>query len=128
MSTPATAAPALRVTPRPAEPRFRRFATEAVWWVLSVGIVIGIWEVTAALGLINTIILPPPHRFVAEIMDQSQFLMPQPGVTAIPLHFAVFTAIGASLRRVLVGLLVGSLAAFMTGSLALYLRIFRNLT
>jgi len=49
----------------------------------------------AALGLINTIILPPPHKFVAEIQDQSQFLMPQPGVSAIPLHFA--GAMGASM-------------------------------
>src|SRR2546425_269176 len=97
-------------------------------WVSSVGIVIGIWEITAALGLINTIILPAPHKFVAEIRDQSQFLMPQPGVTAIPLHSAVFTAIGASLRRVLIGLLLGSLAAVLTGSLAFYLRLFRNLT
>jgi ABC-type nitrate/sulfonate/bicarbonate transport system permease component len=128
MSTPASAAPALRVLPRSAAPRFRQLATEAGWWILSVGLVIAIWEVTAALGLINTIILPPPHQFVAEIRDQSQFLMPQPGVTAIPLHFAVFTAIGASLRRVLVGLLLGSLAAVLTGSLAFYLRIFRNLT
>jgi NitT/TauT family transport system permease protein len=128
MSTPASAAPSLRLAPRLSAPRLRRFAAEAVWWVLSVGIVVGIWEVTAALGLINTIILPPPHKFVAEIMDQSQFLMPQPGVSAIPLHFAVFTAIGASLRRVLVGLVLGSSAAVLTGSLAFYLRIFRNLT
>ena len=80
------------------------------------------------MGSINTIILPPPHKFVAEIMDQSQFLMPQPGVSAIPLHFAVLTAIGASLRRVLVGLVLGSSAAVLTGSLAFYLRIFRKLT
>ena len=128
MSTPASAAPALRVAPRPAAPRVRQVAGEAVWWLLSVGIVIGIWEATAALGLINTIILPPPHKFVAEIRDQAQFQMPQPGVSAIPLHFAVFTAIGASLRRVLIGLLLGSFAAVITGSLAFYLRIFRNLT
>jgi NitT/TauT family transport system permease protein len=128
MSTPASAVPVLRVLPRSAAPRFRQLAAEAASWILSVGLVIAIWEVTAALGLINTIILPPPHQFVAEIRDQSQFLMPQPGVTAIPLHFAVFTAIGASLRRVLVGLLLGSLAAVLTGSLAFYLRIFRNLT
>src|SRR5438046_2501431 len=128
MSVRAGMAAALRVPSRASSLRFRWFVVEAGWWVLSVGIVIGIWEITAALGLINTIILPPPHKFVAEIRDQSQFLMPQPGVTAIPLHFAVFTAIGASLRRVLIGLLLGSLAAVLTGSLAFYLRLFRNLT
>src|SRR5439155_132982 len=128
MSVRAGMAAALRVPSRASWLRFRWFVVEAGWWVLSVGIVIGIWEITAALGLINTIILPPPHKFVAEIRDQSQFLMPQPGVTAIPLHFAVFTAIGASVRRVLIGLLLGSLAAVLTGSLAFYLRLFRNLT
>ena len=122
------AVPAPGVAPRATAPRLKQFAAAAVWWVLSVGIVVAIWEITAALGLINTIILPPPHEFVAEIRDQSQFLMPQPGVSAIPLHFAVFTAIGASLRRVLAGLVLGSLAAVITGSLAFYLRIFRNLT
>ena len=44
------------------------------------------------------------------------------------LHFAVLSAIWASLRRVLAGLVLGFIAAFVIGSLAFYLRIVRNLT
>jgi NitT/TauT family transport system permease protein len=106
----------------------RQFAASAVWWVLSVGLVVALWELAAALDLINTVILPPPHSFIAEIQNQAQFLMPQVGVSQIGLHFAVLTAIWASLRRVLIGLVLAFLAALLTGSLAFYLKIFRNLT
>jgi len=61
------AVPAPGVAPRATAPRLKQFAAAAVWWVLSIGIVVAIWEITAALGLINTIILPPPHEFVAEM-------------------------------------------------------------
>jgi NitT/TauT family transport system permease protein len=99
-----------------------------VWWVLSVGIVVAVWEFAAAQNLINAVILPPPHRFIAEIQNQEQFLMPQVGVSEIGLHLVVFTAIWASLRRVLAGLALAFVAAVITGGLAFYLRIFRNLT
>jgi len=39
----ARAAAALRVPSRASSLRLRWFAVEAGWWVLSVGIVIGIW-------------------------------------------------------------------------------------
>jgi len=42
-------------------PRLRAMAQAAVWWVLSIGLVVAAWEAAAALGLINPIILPPPH-------------------------------------------------------------------
>jgi NitT/TauT family transport system permease protein len=108
--------------------KLRQFAAGAVWWVLSLGLVAAIWELLAAQNLLNPIILPPPHVFIAEIQNQAQFLMPQVGVSAIGLHLAVFTAIWASLRRVLAGLVLAFIAALVTGSLAFYLRLFRNLT
>jgi NitT/TauT family transport system permease protein len=124
----ASAASLVGPAPAAVSARLRQLAASATWWVASVGLVVAIWEVTAALGLINTVILPPPHRFLAEIQNQSQFLMPQPGVSEVGLHLAVISAIWASLRRVLTGLLLGFAAAVVTGSLAFYLRIFRNLT
>jgi NitT/TauT family transport system permease protein len=114
--------------PEAAAGRLRQFAGNAVWWVLSVGLVVAIWEFAAALNLINTVILPPPHRFIAELQNQAQFLMPQVGVQRIGLHFAALAAIWASLRRVLIGLALAFVAALITGGLAFYLRIFRNLT
>src|SRR5207247_7589232 len=76
MSVRAGMAAALRVPSRASSLRFRWFDVEAGWWVLSVGIVIGIWEITAALGLITTITLPPPHQSVAGLRYPSQSLIP----------------------------------------------------
>jgi NitT/TauT family transport system permease protein len=108
--------------------RLRQLAASAMWWGLSIGLVVAAWELAAALRLINTVILPPPHEFIAEIRNQSQFLMPQIGLSRVSLHLAVVAAIWDSLRRVLLGLALGFAAAMLTGGLAFYLRIFRNLT
>src|SRR5919108_228971 len=116
----------VRWRPKAAAQRLRQFAASAVWWVLSVGAVVALWECAAGLDLINTVILPPPHVFIAELQNQAQFLMPQVGVQRIGLHFAALTAIWASLRRVLIGLAMAFVAAFITGSLAFYLTTFRN--
>jgi len=99
-----------------------------VWWVLSIGMVVAIWELTAALQLINTVILPPPHRFIAEIRNQAQFLMPQVGADSDGADFVAFTAIWASLQRVLIGLALAFVAAVVMGSLAFYFDIFGKLT
>ena len=58
-----------------------------MWWVLSVGIVVTLWEAAAALNLINPIILPPPHEFIGEIRAEAQFLMPAVGVERTGAHF-----------------------------------------
>lgn len=118
----------LRWRSRAAAHRLRQFAASAVWWVLSVGLVVSIWEVAAALNLINTAILPPPHLFIAEIQNQAQFLLPQVGARRIGANFVALTAIVASLRRILGGLVVAFVAALLIGSLAFYLKIFHKLT
>ena len=118
----------LRWPSRAAAHRLRQFAASAVWWVLSVGLVVSIWEVAAALNLINTVILPPPHLFIAEIQNQAQFLLPQVGARRIGANFVALTAIIASLRRILGGPMVAFVAALLIGSLAFYLKIFHKLT
>jgi NitT/TauT family transport system permease protein len=97
--------------------RLRRFAASAMWWVLSIGSVIAIWELAAALPLIDPVILPPPHLFIAEIQQQAQFLILKVGVQRIGANFVALTAIVASLKRVLIGL-----------GLAFYVGLFRKLT
>jgi len=109
-------------------PRLRKFAASAVWWLLSIGMLVAIWEVAAALQLINTVILPPPHLFVAELRNQAQFLMPQVGAEAVGSNFIALTAIWASLRRVLIGLALAFVCAVILGSLAFYFNIFGKLT
>lgn len=118
----------VRWRPKAAAQRLRQFTASAVWWVLSIGLVVAIWEGAAALNLINTAILPPPHLFIAEIQNQAQFLLPQVGVKRIGANFVALTAIVASLRRILAGLVVAFSAAILIGSLAFYLRIFHKLT
>jgi NitT/TauT family transport system permease protein len=108
--------------------RLREFAASAVWWVLSVGLVVALWEFAASQNLINTVILPPPHMFIGEIQHQAQFLLPQVGVRRIGGNFVALTAIVASMRRVLAGLVLAFVAAVLTGSLAFYLTLFHKLT
>jgi NitT/TauT family transport system permease protein len=114
--------------PQAAMNRLRRFAASAMWWVLSISSVIAIWELAAALQLIDPVILPPPHLFIAEIQQQAQFLIPRVGVQRIGANFVALTAIVASLKRVLIGLALAFVVALLTGSLAFYCGLFRKLT
>jgi NitT/TauT family transport system permease protein len=106
----------------------RAAAAAGVWWVLSVGLVVAVWEAAAALNLINPIILPPPHEFIGEIRNQAQFLMPAVGVERTGANFVALTAIVASLTRVLTGLFLAFVAGLLTGALAFYFVLVGKLT
>jgi NitT/TauT family transport system permease protein len=95
---------------------------------LSVGTMITLWELAAALDLVNPVILPPPSVFVTEIQHQAQFLLPQIGVQRIGGNFVALTAIWASLVRILSGLALAFVAAVLVGSLAFSLGVFHKLT
>jgi NitT/TauT family transport system permease protein len=103
-------------------------AANAVWWVLSIGLVATIWELIAALQLIDPLILPPPHLFIAEIQHQAQFLLPRVGVQRIGANFVALAAIAASLQRVLIGLALAFIGSLLIGSLAFYIEVFGKLT
>lgn len=105
-----------------------RFTVNAIWWIVSVGLFVGIWELLAAFRLINTLLLPPPHEFIAEILNQEQFLAPQVGAERTGANFVALTAIVATLRRVLSGLTLGFVAALIFGGLASYFKVFGKLT
>ena len=104
-----------------------RIVGKAVWWVLSIGIVAAVWEGAAALQLIDPLILPPPHLFIAEIQQQAQFLLPRIGVQRVGANFVALSAIIASLQRVLIGLLLAFIASLLIGSLAFYIDVFGKL-
>jgi NitT/TauT family transport system permease protein len=108
--------------------QLRDVARAGVWWVLSIGLAVAVWEAAAALGIINPIILPPPHEFIGEIRNQAQFLMPAVGVERTGANFVALTAIAASVQRVLAGLLLAFVAGVLTGSLAFYFETVRKLT
>jgi NitT/TauT family transport system permease protein len=107
--------------------RLQLYAANAVWWVLSIGIVVAVWEGAAALQLIDPLILPQPHLFIAEIQQQAQFLLPRIGVQRVGANFVALTAIIASLQRVLIGLLLAFIASLLIGSFAFYIDVFGKL-
>ena len=120
--------PALPWKPPAGLKRLRLFAAKAMWWVLSIGSVVALWELVAALQLIDPMILPPPHLFIAEIQQQAQFLLPQVGARRIGANFVALTAIVASLQRVVIGLALAFVAALVMGSLAFYITPIGKLT
>src|SRR3989442_7349719 len=91
----------------------RSLAVRAGWWVLSVGTMVGLWELAAALDLINTVILPPPRIFIREIENQAQFLLPQIGVQRIGGNFLALTAIWGSGLRIVSRLWLAFIAALV---------------
>ena len=95
----------VRWRPGVAPKRLRQFAASTVWWLLSVGIVVAILELAAVYELINAVILPPPHLFIAEIQHQAQFLLPEFALVAFWIGdgAAVFVGIFFSGTIVLVG-------------------------
>lgn len=103
-------------------------AQSLMWWCLSLAIFIGIWELISALELVNPIILPPPHAFIAEIRNQDQFLAPRIGVARTGGNFVLLTAVVATLKRVMAGLVLGFIAAIGVGGLACYFDLFGKLT
>jgi NitT/TauT family transport system permease protein len=108
--------------------RLKLFAAGAVWWVLSIGMVVAIWELATALQLIDPVILPPPHLFIAESQQQAQFLIPKVGAQRIGANFGALTAIVSSLQRVPIGLALAFIVALLTGSLVSYFGLFGKLT
>ena len=107
--------------------RLQLYAANTVWWVLSIGIVVTVWEGAAALQLIDSLIFSQPHLFIAEIQQQAQFLLPWIGVQRVGANFVALTAIIASLQRVLIGLLLAFIASLLIGSFAFYIDVFGKL-
>jgi len=106
---------------------WRQTMSGAGWWFLSLGLFLGIWEMVALLGWVNTNILPPPHAFLAEIANQDQFLAPRVGVERVGGRFVALSAIVATLMRVFAGLGLSFTSALIVGCLAAYFRIFGKL-
>src|SRR5580698_8790526 len=51
----------------------RRVAPRALWTMTSLGLFAGIWEICWALGWADPKLLPPPHIFLGDIVDQAKF-------------------------------------------------------
>ena len=107
-------------------------ASQIIWWFISIGLFIGIWELTFAMGLYSAKFLPPPHIFLGDFPNQIQHfdmsgLNPGVKVAASPLEAIVATS-SSTIMRVVAGLGLGFVLGVLTGSLIRYFRWFGNLT
>ncbi len=104
---------------------------QVIWWFISIGLFIGMWELTFAMGLYSARILPPPHIFLADLPNQLQafdFSKANPGEEAAPtLYHAVARTISATVMRVAAGLGLGFVLGVLTGSLIRYFNWFGKL-
>ena len=48
-------------------------APRLLWGALSIGLFAGLWELCWAVGWADPKLLPPPHVFVGNIVDQAKF-------------------------------------------------------
>jgi NitT/TauT family transport system permease protein len=115
-----------RNSPRPR--RFRRAATAAGWWVASVALFAGIWELAWALGWAPELLLPPPHIFLRDFSSQAKFFdSSRIGAQQASPVVAVLSTVMATVLRVLAGLVLGFVASLFTGVLISQFRVVRGL-
>ncbi|MEU0970993.1 ABC transporter permease [Streptomyces sp. NPDC005917] len=122
--------PARARTPqrRTLAPRLRRIAAAAAWWVASVALFTGLWELAWAMGWAPQLLLPPPHIFLTNFVQQAQYFDTAKigQAQAAPL-VAVLTTILATVLRVLAGLAMGFVVSLVTGVLITQSRVVRGL-
>lgn len=119
---------------RPSKParrgpsRHRRIGAAAAWWLASVALFGGCWELAWALGWAPQLLLPPPHVFLQDFSRQAHFFdNASIGDSQAAPAVAVFTTVLATVLRVLAGLALGFVASLATGVLISQFRVVRGL-
>ena len=105
------------------------------WATVSIGMFAGIWELLWAVGWADPRLLPPPHVFMGSIADQAKFFNTisrwQVGVgmdAGPPPALAVVYTAGATIGRVLSGLVIASVLSVCIGVAIRYFLLFERLT
>lgn len=108
--------------------RLRRGLTTGAWFVASIGLFAGLWELAWAVGLLDPLLLPPPHIFLRHFSDQAKFFDTSTiGVASKSPAVAVLTTILATTLRVLAGLALGFVASLLVGLLVSYVKVIGRL-
>lgn len=108
--------------------RLRRGLVTAGWFVASIALFAGLWEIAWAVGLLDPLLLPPPHIFLRHFGDQAKFFDTSTiGVASKSPAVAVLTTILSTTLRVLAGLTLGFLASLLVGVLVSYVKIIGRL-
>ena len=91
------------------------------WALFSLGFFAGVWEIAWAVGWANPRLLPPPHVFLGNILDQGRYFSPTLrwqgfGTAAAPppLLNVLFT-MAATTARVLAGLALATILSISVG-------------
>ena len=109
-----------------------RFVSQGTWWLISVGLFIGLWELTFALGLYSAKILPPPHIFLPSFPEQaihfdSGAKLAGEELASNPLTPVLLTC-WKTITRVVLGLSIGFVLGVLVGALIRYFSYFGKLT
>jgi NitT/TauT family transport system permease protein len=112
-----------------------RAAPAVLWSCLSVGLFAGIWEACWAFGWADPKLLPPPHIFLGDIVDQAKFFNTvsrwQVGVgqnSGPSPAMAVLYTVLSTTGRVFAGLAIAASLAISTGVAIRYFTLFERLT
>lgn len=112
--------------------RSARSASQAGWWLASVALFVGLWELSYAIGLYDTQALPPPHVFLPQLPEQAQYFDMAHQIAGETLGTSSITAVarsaGATIVRVVTGLALGFVLGVATGVAIRFFRIFGHLT
>jgi NitT/TauT family transport system permease protein len=110
-------------------------AQRLLWGALSIGLFAGLWELCWALGWSDPKLLPPPHVFIGNIVDQAKFFntvnrwqIGAGGGTGPSPAMAVVYTVLSSTGRVLTGLVIAFTLAITTGVAIRYFKLFERLT
>ena len=107
-------------------------AIRLCWWLLSVGLFFGVWELTYAMGLYSARFLPPPHIFLADFPNQIQhFDSSNINAGEEVESNAVVAILRTSLhlvQRVMAGLGMGFVLGVIVGMLIRYFQVLGKLT
>lgn len=133
MNAPATIAvadaPVAVATARRTPSRIRRIVTATGWWLASVALFGGLWELAWALGWADPKLLPPPHIFLQDFAAEGRFFDSSTiGAAQSAPFVAVAKTILATVIRVLVGLGLAFGGSLLTGILVTRFRVFGHLT
>jgi NitT/TauT family transport system permease protein len=109
----------------------RRQAVAAMWALASIGSIIGLWELAAALGWADPLLMPAPHVFLGNWSEQLHFFdmantigsSGEGGSWVGVLSVVLWTSM-----RVFVGLLLGFVLSLAVGVLIRYNTVFGKLT
>jgi len=110
--------------------RLAKFASAAIWWITSVALFVGIWELCWYMKWANPMLFPPPHLFlqdlffVGKLFDKSTRLG---NPTAGLIVWTIAKTIAASTLRVLIGLCFAFVGSLVIGIVIRYSPLFGRL-